>query len=483
MSCFKNGIVKLYISLLLSALGLIWFSQQSINAYWQQTYHQSSPLEYLDRYHWWRLGVEWQHKINGSYAALLSLMNVEDISEKEMEIAQEPLVLDAPENKTELAPHLESEIPSEPISEQSSGSELVSQQALEHKSIINSAPGLINNALLKNNLFFISQPLLENKLSFHAVYEQASETDSANEELAKNEQGENTSSMNKMPGLEITQPVINEDNHNIKLNEITESQNKENNDHIEGIEQLNSPPTEGISTKNDNPINAEANINENVEVALSSEHNKIILQKNDKVFFAGDSLMQGVAPFVQKYLKQHYGINSINLSKQSTGLAYPSFFDWPKTIEQTIIKDPSIRVLVMFLGPNDPWDMPNPEGGKYIKFKTPEWEQIYQSRIERILSFTQSHNVKVIWLGIPYMKTKKLNEGMVYLNQLLEKTLSNNVFWLPTNGLLSNNTNNYVDSIIIDQKMQRVRSKDGIHFTLTGQKILAEYIQGYFLVN
>ena len=88
MSCFKNGIVKLYISLLLSALGLIWFSQQSINAYWQQTYHQSSPLEYLDRYHWWRLGVEWQHKINGSYAALLSLMNVEDISEKEMEGVQ-----------------------------------------------------------------------------------------------------------------------------------------------------------------------------------------------------------------------------------------------------------------------------------------------------------------------------------------------------------------------------------------------------------
>lgn len=68
--------------------------------------------------------------------------------------------------------------------------------------------------------------------------------------------------------------------------------------------------------------------------------------------------MQGVAPFVQKHLKQEYGVQSVNLSKQSTGLSYPNFFDWPKTIEQTLQKEPDIRVLVVFLGPNDPWDFP-----------------------------------------------------------------------------------------------------------------------------
>lgn len=64
------------------------------------------------------------------------------------------------------------------------------------------------------------------------------------------------------------------------------------------------------------------------------------IRSGDKVFFAGDSLMQGVAPFVQKSLKQQYGIESANLSKQSTGLSYPSFFDWPKTIEETLKKHP-----------------------------------------------------------------------------------------------------------------------------------------------
>ncbi len=59
--------------------------------------------------------------------------------------------------------------------------------------------------------------------------------------------------------------------------------------------------------------------------------------------------MQGVAPFVQKSLKQQYGIESANLSKQSTGLSYPSFFDWPKTIEETLKKHPEISVLAVFL--------------------------------------------------------------------------------------------------------------------------------------
>ena len=208
----------------------------------------------------------------------------------------------------------------------------------------------------------------------------------------------------------------------------------------------------------------------------------IVLHQSDKVFFAGDSLMQGVAPFMQKYLKQA-GINSINLSKQSTGLAYPNFFDWPKTIEQTLQKSPDIRLLVIFLGPNDPWDIPNPKGGPYLRFKSEEWRDIYQSRITRILETARTHNVQVIWLGVPYMKAQKLNEQMRYLNEVLVTALQGKAIWLPTEKLLSNGTAHYVDSITVAQKILRVRSKDGIHFSLSGQKILAEYIQQQLIIQ
>ena len=35
--------ISLFVSILLSAVALTWFAQNSINAYWQQTYHENSP--------------------------------------------------------------------------------------------------------------------------------------------------------------------------------------------------------------------------------------------------------------------------------------------------------------------------------------------------------------------------------------------------------------------------------------------------------
>lgn len=206
---------------------------------------------------------------------------------------------------------------------------------------------------------------------------------------------------------------------------------------------------------------------------------QIVLHSGDKVFFAGDSLMQGVAPWVEQNLKKSYGIKSVNLSKQSTGLSYPSFFNWPKTIEKTLANDKSIRLLVMFLGPNDPWDFPHPnksKGAPYLKFASPEWEQIYRSRIDLIYQTALKNNVQIIWLGIPYMKNPKLNSQVGYLDSIIAKELGTKVILLPTKQLLSNNANQYTDSATVNGKSNVVRSKDGVHFTSKGQQLLASYI-------
>lgn len=209
-----------------------------------------------------------------------------------------------------------------------------------------------------------------------------------------------------------------------------------------------------------------------------ADTNKIVLHPGDKVFFAGDSLMQGVAPHVQQALKKNYNIDSVNLSKQSTGLAYPSFFDWPATIEKTLKQRPEIRVLVVFLGPNDPWDFPDPAhpGAPYLRFKSPEWESVYRQRIGRIVAAAQARQVRIIWLGIPYMQPNKLNQQMRYLNTVLESELRDKALVLPTDMLLSNGKARYVDSIPLNGKNTRMRSSDGIHFSIDGQRLLANLV-------
>ena len=225
--------ISLFASLLVCAFGAAWFSQDSINAYWQQTYHQASPLEPLSEYEWWRTGAKLQQD---AYAFS------DDLKAR---LAGQPVIAE----------------PEPQIAEDDGPSE--------------------QNAQLN-----------------------ASEPQEKNRPAAGRQTAQNGG-----------QP----DTHHLPI----------------------APPT------------------------------NIVLGQGDKVFFAGDSMMQGVAPFVERSLKKQYGIQSVNLSKQSTGLSYPKFFDWPNTIEQTLKQQTDIRLLVVFLGPNDPWDFP--KGKKYLKFASPEW--------------------------------------------------------------------------------------------------------------
>ena len=213
------------------------------------------------------------------------------------------------------------------------------------------------------------------------------------------------------------------------------------------------------------------------DASLIDDPIPIVLTQNDKVFFAGDSLMQGVAPYVKKMLFKQYKIESIDLSKRSTGLSYPKAFDWPKTINDKLSEDPSIKLLVVFLGANDPWDFPVKGYATNARFKSKLWEKQYRLRIASILEHVQKHSIQVLWLAPPCMRKQKLNDGMVYLNKLyqseLEKTQQH---FLTTNELLGCSYEKFNSFVETNKEKIRVRVDDGVHFTPSGQKILAKAI-------
>lgn len=202
------------------------------------------------------------------------------------------------------------------------------------------------------------------------------------------------------------------------------------------------------------------------------------LATGDEVFFVGDSLMQGVAPHMANTLRKRYNVKSLNLSKQSTGLAYPSFFNWPKTVESTLASNPNIRLMVIFLGPNDPWDMPVVKGKPFLRFKTPDWEAAYRQRIDSILDTAQAHNVQVIWVGPPNMEKPKLSTAMAYLSDLYKSQIERyQQHFVSANEILGyqNDEFSYYRTTG-DGKKVKTRVDDGIHFTTTGQKLIAERV-------
>ncbi|WP_259745085.1 SGNH family hydrolase, partial [Pseudomonas protegens] len=163
---------------------------------------------------------------------------------------------------------------------------------------------------------------------------------------------------------------------------------------------------------------------------------------------------------------------------QSTGLAYPSFFNWPKTVESTLAGNPNIRLMVIFLGPNDPWDMPVVKGKPFLRFKTPDWEEAYRQRIDSILDTAQAHNVQVIWVGPPNMEKPKLSTAMAYLSELYKSQIEQyHQHFVSANEILGYQNDEFsYYRITGDGKKVKTRVDDGIHFTTTGQKLIAERV-------
>lgn len=204
----------------------------------------------------------------------------------------------------------------------------------------------------------------------------------------------------------------------------------------------------------------------------------LALAAQDHVLMAGDSLMQGVAPHLQRELAQRFGISSQNLSRQSTGLSYPGSFDWPATIEAAVQDDPTLRLVVVMLGPNDPWDMPDParHGGPYLRFQSEAWEQRYRERVARIINFNTAHGVSTLWVGAPGMKAARLDGQMQWLMTVIQSEVEKQgAVFLPSRAELpgAGAEGGYRDSVDVDGQLVKMRSGDGIHFSVAGQRYLA----------
>ena len=192
-----------------------------------------------------------------------------------------------------------------------------------------------------------------------------------------------------------------------------------------------------------------------------------------RVLFAGDSMMQGVAPLVINQLRKENpkGV-FVDLSAQSTGLTVRRYFDWPTKIKDETLNR-GFELVAIFLGPNDPWDIY--EGTKRFAFGTPEWEDKYLDRVIEVMQFAQDKKVHVIWIGLPNMKEDRVKRGAVVQNKIFKEQASLfNFDYLSTEdflGGLDEPFKKFMDEPGKGQIM--LRADDGIHFTQAGLRLIS----------
>lgn len=208
--------------------------------------------------------------------------------------------------------------------------------------------------------------------------------------------------------------------------------------------------------------------------AIAAAQGPIPLGAGDRILLVGDSLMQGLAPHLITNLKRKYKVESMDLSKHSTGLTYPAFFDWPATVEDAFeLEDYS--VVIVFLGANDPWDMTI--HGRYIRFGSEPWAAVYRERVARIINTAATHRARLVWLGVPPLGREDLIGKAPTLNAIYAEEVAKMPLFarfVATDQTLTADGSSFTKFLELpDRGSVMVRTDDGVHFTTQGHRLLA----------
>jgi len=415
--------VKMLFVVSCCAFILMWMNHSSINLYWQQKYHAPSPIESWDRYAYWAQGSKFTSALSEAKNTFI----------EQLATTSEAALTSPAEDNLPPEMALNETIPEPVVQDEASEDKTQNVESKEYEQLLSPSdpiPAVLSSSEesltvsrptpFTPNLLLTQQKLLFTQETAVAVHPVISNTQA---DVITEPSGIIESDSQVQPSTEATLP-------------------------------------EAETTEQTSPYIAPT----------------ISLQAGDEVFFVGDSLMQGIAPHMINALRKNHQIHSINLSKQSTGLAYPSFFNWPKTVNTTLEKNQNIRLMLIFMGPNDPWNMPDKRGKPYLRFKSAEWENAYRLRVDAILEMAKQHNVQVIWIEAPNMRKKTLSSAMRYLSQIYQQeTEKFRQLYVTTNDILGCEGDEYTNVIKLENnKRVKVRTDDGIHFSLIGQRRIAD---------
>jgi len=207
------------------------------------------------------------------------------------------------------------------------------------------------------------------------------------------------------------------------------------------------------------------------------------INRNSKFLIIGDSLIEGgVGTELEKRLLS----NKVRLvhrqGKQSTGLLHPERLDWYQEIDKIFAKQTYDVVIVMF-GLNDLANI-NTSEGKLI-LGSPEWQTAYAAKVTQMLDkiFRQGRAKKIVWLGAPiapdnYKHRQINNTNIQMINNLYRHVLAkyDNAIFIDTYPVYS--LQGRWTPVMPDSQgvWQRVRTRDGIHITYAGGKIMTDVV-------
>lgn len=186
-----------------------------------------------------------------------------------------------------------------------------------------------------------------------------------------------------------------------------------------------------------------------------------------RVWVGGDSMGGELGFSLEPLLAESGSFKPMTFYKVSSGICRYDFFDWQKRIEQVSGKDRPDAAVVM-MGTNDTQSVWR--DGDWVPYGQTAWKQAYEERVGAIIdTLLDGGTRRVYWVGMPVMGEDWRNPRMRLINRIFEKQAGKRpgAEYVDIWDLYTAADGTFDPSL---------RLGDGVHFTVEGQRLLAERV-------
>lgn len=192
----------------------------------------------------------------------------------------------------------------------------------------------------------------------------------------------------------------------------------------------------------------------------------------------GSAMVGAVGRFIEDGLVEA-GFSATRHAKSSTGLARPDFYDWPGQATSLYESESPIATVCMF-GGNDGQGlhMGRKADPQWIRWQEEGWSEEYGRRVQQFADAVAPNGEHVFWIGMPVMRSNKLKSRMERMNGIFQSNMEarEGGHFIDTWSVLADAKGNYTERLLVDGKRVTVRAGDGVHYTRSGAKVLANHV-------
>ncbi len=198
------------------------------------------------------------------------------------------------------------------------------------------------------------------------------------------------------------------------------------------------------------------------------------------VALVGDSMMAvGLGNVLLQEAASNENLRIVKAFRSGTGLARPDVFDWMQEYP-AMIGDAQPDVVMVAIGANDGQGFV--ENGQVLPFGSDAWVKVYQQRTAAFLNLLTQHGARVVWVGLPPMKSAKYDDKTAVINRIAYTVVSQypQASWWNPSPWIADDAGRYREfTTLADGKTARIRAADGIHLSDEGAALLTPTLMNW----